>query len=84
MKELTLRDIQHRELVNLECLNKICKQQGLTYFLAYGTLIGAIRHHGFIPWDDDTDVWMPSKDYMALLDYFKENNEKLKPFKICT
>lgn len=84
MKELTLRDIQHRELVNLEFLNKICKQQDLTYFLAYGTLIGAIRHHGFIPWDDDTDVWMPRKDYMALLDYFKENSEKLKPFKICT
>ncbi|KXB74135.1 hypothetical protein HMPREF1860_02125 [Prevotella amnii] len=44
-----------------------CKKNNLTYYAAYGTAIGAVRHHGIIPWDDDVDVWMPRKDYEKLL-----------------
>lgn len=44
----------------------VCKKHNLRYCLAYGTLLGAIRHNGFIPWDDDVDVCMPRKDYEKL------------------
>ena len=55
--------------------DKVCKKYGLTYFFMYGSLIGAVRHHGFIPWDDDLDVAMPREDYekfIKLSDEFKE------------
>lgn len=48
-------------------LDRICKKHGLRYFLAYGTLLGAVRHHGFVPWDDDFDVLMFRDDYEKLL-----------------
>lgn len=46
--------------------DSVCKQHNLRYCLAYGTLLGAIRHNGFIPWDDDIDICMPRKDYEKL------------------
>ena len=48
-------------------LDRVCKKYNLTYFLGFGSLLGAIRHKGFIPWDDDLDVVMPRKDYNVLL-----------------
>ena len=42
---------------------KFCADNGISYFAAGGTLIGAVRHHGFIPWDDDVDVYMKRADY---------------------
>lgn len=55
--------------------DKVCKQHQLTYYMYSGSLLGVIRHHGFIPWDDDVDVIMPRRDYeimMKLGDCFKE------------
>lgn len=49
----------------------ICERHNLQYGLAYGTLIGAIRHNGFIPWDDDLDIVMPRKDYLRFIEYCK-------------
>lgn len=48
-------------------LDRICKKHNLRYFLMYGSLLGAIRHKGFIPWDDDLDVAMPREDYEKLI-----------------
>lgn len=48
-------------------LDKVCKKHNLTYFLGYGTLLGAIRHNGFIPWDDDVDIFMLRDDYEKLM-----------------
>lgn len=49
-------------------LDRVCRENNLTYFLFYGSLLGAVRHNGFIPWDDDIDVGMPRDDYNKLLD----------------
>lgn len=56
----------------LEVLRAICEKHGLRYWLTYGTLIGALRHKGFIPWDDDLDVWMLASDYAKFIHYAKE------------
>ena len=67
MTTLTTREIQLSCLEVLKGFDALCRQHGLTYFLSGGTLLGAIRHKGFIPWDDDVDVMMPRADYERLL-----------------
>ena len=51
----------------LDVIHSVCTENGLRYSLAYGTLLGAVRHGGFIPWDDDVDVMMPREDYETLI-----------------
>ena len=66
MTELTpdvLEKLQETHIEILSEIVRICKKHNLCYFLIYGTLIGAIRHEGFIPWDDDLDIGMPRSDY---------------------
>ena len=68
------------ELVVLAEVDRICKAHGITYFADYGTLIGAVRHHGFIPWDDDIDISMKRADYMKFLSVAR--NELKEPYLI--
>lgn len=63
----TLRRLQLVELGILKDIDKTCRENGITYFLDSGTVLGAVRHGGFIPWDDDIDVAMPHKDYERFL-----------------
>ncbi|MBQ7538018.1 MAG: LicD family protein [Treponema sp.] len=81
MKELTLQEIQAETLIIMKVIHKICTEQNLRYSLFYGTLLGAVRHKGFIPWDDDLDIVMPRKDYEKLAEYFKSHADALLPFK---
>jgi len=62
-----LRKHQMRMLEILDVIDAICVKHGLTYWLCGGSLIGAMRHQGFIPWDDDIDIEMPKKDYLKFL-----------------
>ena len=57
-----LRKAQYRMLEMLSYIDKVCNENGITYWLDSGTLLGAMRHGGFIPWDDDVDICMPAKD----------------------
>lgn len=58
-----LEKLQATQIEILEEIARICEKHQLRYFMIYGTLIGAIRHKGFIPWDDDLDIGMPRDDY---------------------
>ncbi|HJJ16106.1 MAG TPA: LicD family protein [Clostridiaceae bacterium] len=64
---LSLREIQMEELEILKNFIKYAEKRNLKYYLCGGTLIGAIRHQGFIPWDDDIDICMPRPDYDKLI-----------------
>lgn len=61
--EELLRKLQLAELDILKKVTRAFEQNGLQYYLGYGTLLGAIRHQGFIPWDDDVDVFLPRPDF---------------------
>ena len=62
-----LRNLQLRTVQMLEYFDKFCKGNNIKYWLGSGSCLGAIRHHGFIPWDDDLDIEMMSDDYKKLL-----------------
>jgi len=68
-----IKIVQMYSLELLKELDKVCNENNLTYYIIGGTLLGAIRHKGFIPWDDDVDIAMPRKDYIYLI----ENSERL-------
>ena len=71
-----IREIQQMELGIMEYIHKTCQKIGVKYFLAYGSLIGAVRHKGFIPWDDDMDICMLREDYEKLQDYLIANPDE--------
>lgn len=64
----TLRKMQLRIVDILVEIDKICRKHDIQYWIDFGTLLGAVRHGGFIPWDDDVDVAMPTKDYHKFLE----------------
>ncbi len=80
MRKIEIDEMRQRLLSMAEYLQNICKENGLKMFLSGGTLLGAVRHKGFIPWDDDIDVHMPRPDYDRLIKIFKrkENIGKYK------
>ncbi|MDE5943465.1 MAG: LicD family protein [Clostridia bacterium] len=90
MREIV--ELDELKMLELDIMKKIhlfCAEQNINYYLSYGTLIGAVRHNGFIPWDDDIDIHMPRPDYEKFLktfpDFAKQNglmvvNRNTKPY----
>ncbi len=74
------RDLQLAEKVLLNELDYVCKKNGFDYWLDFGTLLGAVRHKGFIPWDDDIDVSMPRQYYKQIIEVFNRDtrNKNIK------
>lgn len=74
MKELTLQEIKSVELEILSMFDEFCKKNSIKYFISNGTLLGAVKYKGFIPWDDDVDLLVPREDYNRLLKLFKDSD----------
>lgn len=75
MKELSLQELKEIELDILKMFDAFCKEHNIRYYLAFGTLLGAIRYKKFIPWDDDVDVLVPREDYDKLLSLFEDSDK---------
>lgn len=73
-EKIQLDELKQIELSILKQIHAVCVQQGFRYFLVGGTLLGAIRHKGFIPWDDDIDIGMPRADFEKFIDYCQTND----------
>ena len=75
-EDLSLRDAQMIMVDILKNVHELCDKHGIKYFLDAGTLIGAVRHKGFIPWDDDVDIGMPREEYNKFLEIAKKELPK--------
>ncbi|MCM1508418.1 MAG: LicD family protein [Ruminococcus flavefaciens] len=73
-KELSLDERKKIGIGILDDIDNLCKKHKITYYIAYGTLLGAVRHKGFIPWDDDIDIWVPGKQYIKLLEVLEQES----------
>ena len=73
----SVRDVQEKILDTMKYIDKLCRENGIIYYIMGGTALGAIRHGGFIPWDDDLDIFMTPSEYEKFKKVFEaQNSEK--------
>lgn len=73
MKQLNLKEIKEIELGILLQFKSFCEKNHIRYYLSNGTLLGAVKYQGFIPWDDDIDVFVPREDYDRLIQLYSDS-----------
>ena len=88
MKEISIDESREIQIKILEEVDKFCEMNNLTYYMSYGTLLGAVRHKGFIPWDDDVDIAMPYPDFIRFCSeysgtVYKVNHWTIQPDFYC-
>lgn len=77
MKNQTIKDVQNKILEIMKFIDNVCRDNDIEYFIMGGTALGAIRHGGFIPWDDDLDIFMTLENYKKFASLINSiNNEK--------
>ena len=76
-KKLDIDEIKEVELGVMDYIHNICREKGINYSLAYGSLLGAVRHRGFIPWDDDLDIALKRDQYDRLYQAILEDNNSI-------
>ena len=77
MKEISIEESKRIQLDILKLIHEYCYNNGLKYTLAYGSMLGAVRHKGFIPWDDDIDIAIMRSDYEKLISGFEHEYIKI-------
>ena len=80
-KEITIEQQRHIQLEILKSIDDFCKENKIEYSLAFGTLLGAVRHKGFIPWDDDVDIMMTRENYEKFRDSYSSKRYPLTDLK---
>ena len=79
MREIdSVDELKNIQLKIMDNVHSFCEDNGIRYFLAYGSLLGAIRHKGYIPWDDDVDIAMPRHDYDKFKDLYNKKSSVYK------
>lgn len=82
IKEILMEEQKKLALEILKSIADFCDKNNLRYYLAYGTMLGAVRHKGFIPWDDDIDIMMPRDDYNKFISSYNGYNSMYKVYSI--
>ena len=78
MREIKLEELKKIQIEILDEVHHFCEENRITYFLSSGTLLGAVRHKGYIPWDDDIDIYIPRRDYERFLKIYKGSTTRIR------
>lgn len=76
MEDQNVRKVQDKILYTMKYIDKLCRENGIEYYIMGGTALGAIRHGGFIPWDDDLDIFMTPDEYAKFKKVFEAQNSE--------
>lgn len=80
MKQITIEELRRVQLQILDVVVDFCDNNGINYWIDSGTLLGAVRHKGYIPWDDDIDIGMLRPDFDRFIHEFNQNNDRYKAY----